>query len=66
MSLHFAKSTVDLSGVMEKLHLPQRVAKIIGSEVVFLVGEKIIDLDLDRVVGSERQTPGNRLPSPRR
>jgi hypothetical protein len=39
---------MDLSGVMAKLPLSQRVATTAGSEVVFLVREKMIISDLGR------------------
>ncbi|KAI9389577.1 hypothetical protein POPTR_008G063301v4 [Populus trichocarpa] len=48
LSLLFTKSTMDLSGVMAKLPLSQRVATTAGSEVVFLVREKMIISDLGR------------------
>jgi len=40
LSLLFAKRTVGLGGIMAGLPLPQRIAKTIGGEVVFLGGRK--------------------------
>jgi hypothetical protein len=40
---------MNLSGVMAKLPLPQRVATTAEGEVVFLVREKMIISDLGRV-----------------
>jgi len=40
LSLLFAKITVGWGGIMVGLPLPQRVAKTVGGEIVFLGGEK--------------------------
>jgi hypothetical protein len=45
---------------MAKLSFPQRVAKTIGGDAVFLVGEKMISSGLGGAVGPRRwaTTPG--------
>jgi len=50
LSLLFAKRTVGLGGIMAGLPLPQRIAKTIGGEVVFLGGEKMVGSDFGEAV----------------
>jgi len=54
LGLLFAKSIVNWCGVMSKLPFPQRVAKTTGGEIVFLVGEKMVNSGLGGVVGPRR------------